>query len=229
MWVEQEGRWVPEGWLRPGYYADPPQFDPRPGEKLNTPSFEARCFQAPPAREKIDVVIPLSAGSRHGDAELRYALRSMCRHFEDLGRVWVIGPWPAWLRGVEHIPARDDHSSKDINIIRKLELACRQEKLSERFVFWSDDQVLADPSPEVRVAAGEALGAAGAEAAPAVLALSKALRDEVLMVRVVAARALGEIGPKAGPAVPKLLVTIEDKEPYVRQRSGGGREPLCRG
>ena len=113
-----------EGWLRPGYFADPPQFDPRRGESLSTPSFEAKCFQAPSAREKIDVVIPLSAGSRHGDAELRYALRSMCRHFEDLGRVWVIGHRPAWLRGVEHIPARDDHSSKDINIIRKLEPAC---------------------------------------------------------------------------------------------------------
>ena len=55
---------------------------------------------------------------------------------------------------------------------------------------------LADPSSEVRVAAGEALGAAGAEAAPAVPALSEALGDEVLMVRVVAARAIKSIEAK---------------------------------
>ena len=143
-WHEEGGRWVPDGWLRPGLYADPPAFRPRPGETLSTPGFEAGCFRALPCAEPVDVVIPLSAGSLHGDAELRYALRSIFRHLKDLGRVWVVGHRPDWLRGVEHIPAVDSHPSKDVNIIRKLLAAC-QAGVSDRFVFWSDDQAILRP------------------------------------------------------------------------------------
>jgi len=90
------------------------------------------------------VVISLSAGSRHGDAELRYALRSIEKHVEDLGRVWVIGHRPAWLRGVEHIPAGDPSRVKDVNILAKIEAACRA-GVSERFLRFSDDQVILRP------------------------------------------------------------------------------------
>jgi len=143
-WREQAGRWVPDGWLKPGFYADPPAFEPRPGERLKTPAFEARCFQAAAEIGPIDVVIPLGTSSRHGDAELRYALRSIERHLENLGRVWIVGHRPAWIRGVEHVPCEDRRRSKDRNIIHKIEAACRA-GVSERFVFWSDDQIFLRP------------------------------------------------------------------------------------
>jgi len=118
--------------------------EPLPGERLKSPGFEARCFRAAAEAGPVDVVIPLSVGSKHGDAELRYALRSIERYVENLGQVWIVGHRPTWLRGVEHIPAGDPHPSKDVNIIHKLLAAC-QAGVSERFVFWSDDQILLRP------------------------------------------------------------------------------------
>jgi len=79
-----------------------------------------------------------------GDAELRYALRSIEQHVEDLRKVWIVGHRPAWLRGVEHIPAEDPSQIKDANILAKIEAACRA-GCSDRFVFWSDDQILLCP------------------------------------------------------------------------------------
>jgi glycosyltransferase involved in cell wall biosynthesis len=143
-WIAKDGLWCQDGWIKPGYHADPPQFAPLPGERLSTPAFPASDFQAKTSTDKIDVVISLSAGSRHNDAELRYCLRSIERHFEELGQVWIVGHKPTWLRGVRHMPFGDRHRSKDVNIIRKIAAACRS-GLSDRFVFWSDDQVLLRP------------------------------------------------------------------------------------
>jgi len=39
QWREHDGRWVPTGHVPPGYAADPPQFDPLPGETQHTPAF----------------------------------------------------------------------------------------------------------------------------------------------------------------------------------------------
>ncbi len=94
----------------------------------------------------IDVVYTLGTASRHGDAELRYSLRSYCRFFEDLGHVWIVGHKPDWVGpGVRHLPAGDPWPIKDANILDKLRLACEQPELSERFVFASDDQVVLRP------------------------------------------------------------------------------------
>jgi len=147
FWREEGGLWTPDGWLRPGWFADPPAFEPVSGERLRTPGFEAADFRHSPRttdHSPVDVLIPLGTGSRHGDAELRYALRSIERHVEGLGRVWIVGHRPGWVRGVEHIPAGDPKRSKDRNILAKLLAAC-EAGVSERFLFWSDDQVLLRP------------------------------------------------------------------------------------
>ncbi|HUU84192.1 MAG TPA: glycosyltransferase, partial [Phycisphaerae bacterium] len=144
-WREGGGHWVRDGWLKPGYSADPPWFNPLPGETLRSPGFPAAEFAGPVKAEPVDVVVALGTGSRLDDIELRYALRSVEKHLENLGQVWVVGHRPAWLRGVRHLPAPDDLPTKDGNIIEKLRLACRQPDLSERFVFLSDDQVLLRP------------------------------------------------------------------------------------
>ena len=168
-WREEGGRWVPDGWIKPGYFADPPAFEPQQGETLSTPGFKASAFTPSPRHpltpSSVDVVIPLGTGSRHGDAELRYCLRSIERHLEAVGRIWIIGHRPGWLKDAEentnshlsalisgdqcspslrHLPFDDSHRSKDINIIKKIEAACRA-GVSERFVFWSDDQLLLRP------------------------------------------------------------------------------------
>jgi len=144
-WCEEGGLWMAAGWLKPGYYADPPAFDPLPGETLRSPAFPAAEFAAPTSTERIDAVFALGTGSRLDDIELRYALRSIELHVENLGQVWVVGHRPAWLRGVRHLPAEDSLPTKDGNIIHKLRLACQQPELAEHFVFWSDDQLLLRP------------------------------------------------------------------------------------
>jgi len=103
-------------------------------------------------RDTVDIVIPLSRGSRWGDTELRYCLRSLSRLFVELGKVWIIGHRPVWLRepraatggSLAHLPFADRHRSADRNIIAKIERACLA-GVTERFVFVSDDQVFLRP------------------------------------------------------------------------------------
>jgi len=92
----------------------------------------------------VHLVVPLSAHSRgHEDLELRYMLRSVSRHFQDLCRVLIVGHRPAWLKmgnRLEHLACDDPHPrAKDANIIRKILKAC--EYLGEDFIVNSDDQI----------------------------------------------------------------------------------------
>jgi len=101
----------------------------------------------------IDVVIPLGRGSRHGDAELRYCLRSIAKHLDGLGRVWIVGERPAWLpvdgETLIHLAVPDVCPIADVAILHKLAAACLAApdgpRLADRFAFFSDDQVLLRP------------------------------------------------------------------------------------
>ena len=96
-------------------------------------------------RNMIDVVYPLGDGSRWGNNELRFSLRSLQRHLRDLGRVFVVGRRPAWLVEAVHIPMEDVHRhNKDANLIDKVLAACWA-GVSERFLRLSDDQCLLRP------------------------------------------------------------------------------------
>lgn len=99
---------------------------------------------------KLDVVYPLGVESDWDNNELRYSLRSLERHFEALGQVWIVGHKPDWLTNVRHIPFPDAHkSNKDANLIDKIRRVCQEADLSEHFLFFSDDQyVLKTVSPE---------------------------------------------------------------------------------
>ena len=96
---------------------------------------------------KIDVVIPLGVGSKHNNMELRMALRSVERCVLDLGNIYIISDAaPDWLQTVKVIPVKDRHvRNKDANIIDKLLAAADRPELSQKFVFWSDDQFVLQP------------------------------------------------------------------------------------
>jgi len=64
----------------------------------------------------------------------------------------------------------------------------------------------------VREGAAHALGELGADAAPAVQALTRAFEDEDDFVRWKAARALGNIGPAAASALPLLGLAAEAEQ-----------------
>ena len=93
----------------------------------------------------VDVVIPLGSGSKANDLELRFALRSLEKHFLDLGRVFICGCRPAWLQGIEHVDVPDLHTSdKDRNLVEKVLAVCKS-GVSKLFLRQSDDQVMLVP------------------------------------------------------------------------------------
>jgi len=75
---------------------------------------------------------------------------------------------------------------------------------------------LDDESPSVRVAAADALGMMGAEAAPAATALASKLGDDSAWVRVAAMETLGQLGT---PAVAPLIDSLQNGSRPVRRRS----------
>lgn len=71
--------------------------------------------------------------------ELRYSIRSLSL-FSDLGRVFIVGHKPDWLKNVVHIPVSDPYKrNKDANLINKMLLASFSD-VSDQFLNMSDDQ-----------------------------------------------------------------------------------------
>mgnify|MGYP001488307841 CR=1 FL=1 len=93
----------------------------------------------------MDIVIPLALNGLY--EELRYTLRSIAANARDLGRIFIVTErLPSWIQNVEHAHAKDIYpANKDANLIRKVLIACQREDLTDRFLFWSDDQVLLHP------------------------------------------------------------------------------------
>lgn len=89
-----------------------------------------------------DILYKLGHGSRYNDDELRYSLRSLS-NFTDLGKVYIVGYLPSWVKNVIHIPADDPYlNNKDANIINKIILGCINKDISDYFLQMSDDQVI---------------------------------------------------------------------------------------
>jgi hypothetical protein len=109
------------------------------------PSSQGPAWLIQPDRGPVDVVYFLGSESKHQDWELRYSLRSVAKHFKDLGQVYVIGYKPPWLTGVVHVPMPDKHKhNKDANLIDKLVEAYRW-GVSPWYLNISDDQILLKP------------------------------------------------------------------------------------
>jgi hypothetical protein len=95
---------------------------------------------------KTDVVIPMSNGSYWRDNELRYCLRSLEKNFIDLGKIFIVGHKPKWVKNVSHIAIGDIYpDNKGANIIRKLTSMCVNINVSDDFLFVSDDQCVLYP------------------------------------------------------------------------------------
>ena len=91
----------------------------------------------------VDVVYVLGRGSRWGDNEIRYSIRSFKKYFKDLRNVVVVGELPHFLRGVVHIPYPDRQGvNKDCRMMLKIMAACKDERVSDNFVLCTDDTAL---------------------------------------------------------------------------------------
>lgn len=91
----------------------------------------------------IDIVYPLGSGSKHNDLELRYSLRSVQQHLLNVRNVIVIGERPEWLTNVVHIKMHDEYGyNRDKNIYTKIYVACKDNSITDNFVFFNDDHFM---------------------------------------------------------------------------------------
>jgi hypothetical protein len=87
----------------------------------------------------MDIVYILGKGSPRNDLELLFSLRSVKKYMTDLGKVFIIGEKPTWLKNVVHIPCPDPYEKHWQNAHYKIRKACEQEALSSDFLLMNDD------------------------------------------------------------------------------------------
>jgi hypothetical protein len=96
----------------------------------------------------IDVVYVLGTGSKWDDNEIRFSLRSLQKNLKEFRNVYIVGECPKFLQNVIHIPAPDIFDpavNADGNIITKVLAACKDERLSDDFLFINDDHLVLQP------------------------------------------------------------------------------------
>lgn len=96
----------------------------------------------------IDVVYVVGNGSRWKDNELRFSLRSITKNLSNIGKIFIVGQCPDYLKNIIHIQAWDIFDpavNADGNIITKVLAACEDKRLSETFLFINDDHLVIKP------------------------------------------------------------------------------------
>jgi hypothetical protein len=94
----------------------------------------------------IDLVYILGTGSKWGNNEIRFSIRSFIRYFRDLRNVVVVGELPEYIKGIIHIPCKDRVGvNKDARMMLKIMEACKDPRVSDNFIFCTDDTVLLSP------------------------------------------------------------------------------------
>jgi hypothetical protein len=91
-----------------------------------------------------DICIPLNNRSTQCNLELRYCLRSIQEHLKGVSNVFLIGHKPDWVQNVIRMPAEEDPRNRfrDRNIMNKMLIACKDERVSKDFLMVHDDHFL---------------------------------------------------------------------------------------
>jgi hypothetical protein len=90
------------------------------------------------------ICIPLNNRSTQHNLELRYCLRSIEKYLSGVGDIFIIGHCPEWVQNIIHIPADEDPRNRfrDRNIMNKMLIACKDERVSDDFLMVHDDHFL---------------------------------------------------------------------------------------
>lgn len=93
----------------------------------------------------VDLMYPIGNGSRTGDLELKYSLRSVEKFLSGYHKVFIVGRLPKWVNKdkVVYIPFVDG-TRKQHNIFSKI-ITAIDNGISNRFMFWNDDHYLLKP------------------------------------------------------------------------------------
>ena len=85
----------------------------------------------------MDVLYYIGSGSWHNNDELRYSLRSLEKHCKDIGRIFIVGNRPAFLRNVAYIWVEDKFEWWQ-NAFEKTKAAIKA-GISDEFLLMNDD------------------------------------------------------------------------------------------
>ena len=93
-----------------------------------------------------DLLYILGGGSKHGDAELRYSLRSVEANCTGYGRVWLVGRKPEWMNDkVEFVACDDPYDCTHKNMMHKILKVVHETDISDDFVMQGDDHFYVRP------------------------------------------------------------------------------------
>lgn len=90
-----------------------------------------------------DLLYILGDGSRCGDKEIRYSLRSACKYL-DFDRFYLVGEKPNRIAPDTYIEAEDPYDLKVQNAYHKYRIGLEAD-ISEDVVFMNDDFILMEP------------------------------------------------------------------------------------
>lgn len=88
----------------------------------------------------MDIVYTLK--DRYNGEELRYSLRSLGNVPHD--KVFFVGGCPKWAANIIHIPTKQT-GTKYKNTTNNLKIACKDQRLSENFIYMNDDFFILEP------------------------------------------------------------------------------------
>ena len=98
---------------------------------------------------KTDILYVVGKGfSDWRNNELRYSLRSIAKYGRNIGKVHIAGFVPYWINTdvVDAMPMKDETKNKHYNILRCIEKAVASGRMSERFLYSSDDHFYTRPT-----------------------------------------------------------------------------------
>lgn len=91
----------------------------------------------------MDVLYYIGGGSSHNNDELRFSLRSLEENCKDVGKVWIVGNRPAFLRNVEYLWVEDKFKWWK-NAFVKVKAAI-EAGISDEFLLMNDDFFMLKP------------------------------------------------------------------------------------
>ena len=102
------------------------------------------CIDDPrEARKQDGMVDAVFAFTGEDTRDLALSVRLARKNLNNLSRIFVVGGSPRGVEGIEHIPFADPNvGNREGNITRKCLLACHLSRISDPFIFMSDDQFI---------------------------------------------------------------------------------------
>lgn len=102
------------------------------------------CIDDPREARKPDgTVDAVFAFTGEDTRDLALSVRLARKNLKNLGRIFVVGGSPRGVEGIEHIPFADPNvANREANMTRKCLLACHLSRISDPFIFMSDDQFI---------------------------------------------------------------------------------------